>query len=210
MATMKLPPCTKCQGRLTAEKDTAGLVFEVVVRCINCGWRMEPEAIERMIREHKGAMKISPGKEEVVTMAQNKSGECLECKKDKTIIGRGLCGACYTRFKNLDELDIRYPIIGRTPRAVKKEVKRPSKKAAPVVEPKTAKEAAQEIMSITGSASPVSDTVIDKNKEPISIEVVFADYDFDLYRDLHKSAAINRRTPSDEILFRLDQFQGAA
>ncbi|MDY0037977.1 MAG: hypothetical protein RBS05_18860 [Zoogloea oleivorans] len=39
-----------------------------------------------------------------------KLGKCAECGKDRTLIGRGLCGTCYNRIKKSGDLDEFYPL----------------------------------------------------------------------------------------------------
>lgn len=53
------------------------------------------------------------GRDKEESVMANKIGVCLECGREKRVMGRGLCGACYMRLKKSGEIDVKYPLAPR-------------------------------------------------------------------------------------------------
>jgi hypothetical protein len=75
-------------GRHLGMKQAAAVVFRPSA-CEDCTqWQQENQLLE---------------KEEDMATSEKKIAECAECREEKIIVGRGLCGKCYWRLPEIKE-----------------------------------------------------------------------------------------------------------
>ncbi|APG24076.1 hypothetical protein [Syntrophotalea acetylenica] len=75
---------------------------------IACHGCLQAAEMDRLAQGHKEIIK------EEVDVGTGETKACLECRATgKRIIGRGLCGACYSRLRASGGLDAKYPKGGR-------------------------------------------------------------------------------------------------
>jgi len=202
---LKLPKCGKCSGKLFAQREvveSAGSI--VVIKCVNCGWRMPPEQIEKLVAAARTVNKQATGGG---YMAKKPVRVCLKCSDERPIIGRGLCGKCYFQEKSAGTIDENYPPTrkrGPNKPKVEKNVEQSTK--APM-EQLADDLKDQEAASVPGRdlAAPMQPPVVDT-----SIMVYFGDRDLARFKDIVAAADRNRRSLGDEILFRLDRLDEVA
>lgn len=109
------------------------------------------------------------------TVAKNKVKTCADCATEKTIIGRGLCGKCYWKYKHQGTLDEKFPTTRTSP---KKKVTSPS---------------------ASEKTSPCPDARADR------VLLIFEQRDHALLKYLRDLAARERRTVEWQIVAMLDR-----
>lgn len=91
--TREYEPCLKCPTALSLKENRKP---------------MEKENTESINVSSSPEVHPESKKTAVEDGLKKKTAFCKECKEEKKIIGRGLCGSCYCRLKRLRQLD-KYP-----------------------------------------------------------------------------------------------------
>ncbi len=167
--------------------------------CDLCGWtkggnkavpaaeKVESSAVEAQPLETKPVVSQKSAKVSDKPAEKTKSGKkiapCAACGETKAIVARGLGSCCYFKEKAKPDFDVRFPAKSNAGRKQEKPHTTEAKESKPSPVEKKAK----------------TDNSI---KE---ITVRFYPRDKDLLKDIQKEAHRNRRSPSQEVLFRLDQ-----
>ena len=129
--------------------------------------------------------------------------DCLECGKNKRIIARGLCGACYPRLKKSGELNSKYPAKNKKKSVVVDDKPLASTTVVPQKTEKINKPAKVTPISAVPSKNPSTEKPkTDNSLRELSVK--FFERDRQLLESVVKGAAFGRRSLSQEILFRLE------
>lgn len=132
---------------------------------------------------------------------------CADCREEKAIVSRGLCGKCRSKHEKAGTLDTHYPAKRR---GQQKPVATPPSVAEMKVEPiETESETLHPLPSpaITERAIETDNPPQKTNKTDNSIgkiTVHFYERDQQLYRDLMSCSKYHRRPLASEVLFRLE------
>jgi|LGVF01.2.fsa_nt_gb hypothetical protein len=171
----------------------------------------EPHLAKGLCKKHYWKKKTAErGKQE------KKVDQCLECKEVKPFIGRGLCRACYGRFKRAGTLDDNYPVL-RGKEAARAVMATQGKKQEPVEVP------AESVVEETPVALEVNPEAAPEPQEeqladpapPIDpadgrVVLTFGERDQDLLSGLLEWAEDERRTLEQQILAVLDHANALA
>ncbi len=151
---------------------------------------IRPPVAELKVVRVVGSERSNDEKEGVGAMADKKFSDCAMCKELKKITARGLCGACWARAKKAGTLD-NYGV---------------SRKPAPKG-PRTKPSVAEHSLP-PGRVEPLSNSV---PTSVVSLAGLFAeeltDRDQAVLREVIESAAQNRRTPANEVLYRIEELK---
>jgi len=178
------------------------------VRCERLGSRVEPKFC-KIYRKDRIACHGCRQAAEMDRIAEElemaRIDTCLECKRpDMAIVGRGLCGKCYHKFKKAGTLDENYPPVGGHKQKTNSTVDTPTKTkpapaAKPVKQPKQSRDFADMFRP-----NPIEEG------ESTVVPLHFTARDHDLLSFLETWATDERRTLDQQILAVLDNAKTAA
>ncbi len=151
---------------------------------------IRPPVAEQKVVRVVGSERSNDEREGVGAMADKKFSDCAMCKELKKITARGLCGACWARAKKAGTLDN----YGLSRKPTQKDQGQRTSVAEQPLPP-------GRVETLRHSAD---DTVV-------SLASMFAeeltDRDQAVLREVIESAAQNRRTPANEVLYRIEELK---